>query len=112
MYDEIERILQEEGTQKFGIGQSLFYQMPFFCEPIFYISDWCWEMIDNYHLIKNYNVPLSTNLDSTDVFTYDCVNVIADEINKINSASGGDSGLAKEALESLIVILQDSLERL
>lgn len=33
-------------------------------------------------------------------------------INKINSASGGDSGLAKEALESLIVILQDSLERL
>ena len=95
MYDEIERILEEEGTQKFGVGQSLFYQMPFFCEPIFFISDWCWEMIDNYHLIKNYNVPLSTDLDSTDVFTYDCVNVIADEINKINLHKVKENGNIK-----------------
>lgn len=84
MYEEIERILKEESTQKFGIGQSLFYQMPFFCEPSLYISNWCWEMIDNYHLIKNYNVPLSKSLDSVDVFTFDCMNIIEDEINKIN----------------------------
>ena len=44
---------------------------------------------------------------------FDDINTEANAIiGKIKSAASGDSGLAKEALESLIVALQNSLERL
>lgn len=33
-------------------------------------------------------------------------------INKVRSASGGDNDLAKEVMQSLIVVLQNSLEEL
>ena len=83
VYDEIDRILSEKNIQKFGIGKSLFYQMPFFCEPSLFLPNWCWEMIEDYHLTKAYNIPLSSSLEDANAWICDCFLTIEDEFNKI-----------------------------
>jgi hypothetical protein len=76
-------LLQEKGTRKFGIGQSLFLQMPFFCNPVSFIPDWCWEMIEDYQIIKEYNIPLARDLESANVWQLDCFSIIKNEIHNI-----------------------------
>ena len=81
---EVYRVLDEKGTQKFGIGQSLFYQIPFFCNPSIILSEWCWEMINDYYLVTKYNIPLGEDLDSIIVWRADWFSVIESELNNIN----------------------------
>ena len=81
IYNEIERILAEPGTQKFGIGQSLYYQLPLFCNPSFVIPEWCWTMLEDYHLCTTFHIPMAKDLDSADVWKMDCFNVIENEMN-------------------------------
>ena len=83
IYEEIDRILNEEPTKKFGVGQSLFYQMPFFAEPSDIIPDWCWHMIEDYFIIKKYNVPMAKDLKSVDAWTSDCFILIDEELENI-----------------------------
>ena len=80
---EIDRILEEIGTKKYGIGQSLFYQLPLFCDPFYIIPDWCWGVLDDYQTVKNFNIPLSNNLDDVNMWTLDCFKVIQEELTKI-----------------------------
>ena len=81
--DEIERILAEPGTQKFGVGQSLHYQLPLFCNPEDVIPEWCWEMLDDYQTCKRFNLPPGENLDDVSAWRMDCFNMIENEIQKI-----------------------------
>lgn len=81
--DEIERILAEPGTQKFGVGQSLYYQLPLFCDTEYVIPGWCWDMLDDYQTCKRFNLPLGKNLDDVSAWRTDCFNLIENEIQKI-----------------------------
>ena len=92
LLDEIDRILSEEVTQKFGVGQSLYYQIPFFCEPTVIIPDWCWQMIEDYHLVKSYNIPLAKDLNSSSVWVTDSFLIIEDELNNIKKHKGNLNG--------------------
>ena len=92
VYDEIERILSEDNIQKFGVGKSLYYQLPFFCEPSLYISDWCWQMIEDYHLTKSYNVPMGNNLDDISCWRLDCFLTIEEEMQKIKQEKMSKDG--------------------
>tara|TARA_R100001082_G_scaffold23228_2_gene11276 strand:+ start:5979 stop:6374 length:396 start_codon:yes stop_codon:yes gene_type:complete len=82
--DEIERILFDPATEKHGFGQSFFFQLPLFCNPEEQIPGWCYDMIDDYYIIKEYNIPLAKNIDKANAWVLDCFSVIRDEINKIN----------------------------
>tara|TARA_R100000655_G_C2990210_1_gene193013 strand:+ start:230 stop:430 length:201 start_codon:yes stop_codon:yes gene_type:complete len=66
--------------------------MPFFCEPSEIISDWCWEMIEDYNIVKNYKVPLADNLDSVDMWRLDCFKIIESEVNNINTHKAKENG--------------------
>jgi len=90
--DEIQRILSEKNIHKFGIGKSLFFQMPFFCNPSEYISDWCWAMIEDYHLVKEYNIPLASNLDDLNVFQSDCFLALESELQSIKEYKLKENG--------------------
>jgi len=81
--DEVERILLEPGTQKFGIGQSLYYQLPLFCNPQELIPDWCWEVSDDYQTCKRFNLSPGKNLDDASAWRLDCFNLIENEFQKI-----------------------------
>lgn len=59
--------------------------MPFFCEPLNIIPQWCWDMIEDFYLVKNYNVPLASELNSVDVFTTDCFLIIENELSNIKT---------------------------
>jgi len=66
--------------------------MPFFCDPVFIIKNWCLSMIDDYTVSKTYNIPIAKNLDDTDAFTIDCFKVIEQELYniKIHEANNGE----------------------
>jgi len=82
--DEIQRILSEPNIAKHGIGQSLYFQLPFFCDVEKQIPEWCWQMIDDYYITTEYNIPLAKTLNKANAWVLDCFNVIRDEVNKIN----------------------------
>ncbi|QDP53889.1 MAG: hypothetical protein Unbinned202contig1002_18 [Prokaryotic dsDNA virus sp.] len=83
--NEINNVLNQKGTEKFGIGQTLYYEIPFFTNPYIIISNWCWDMIQDYKLVTNYNVPLGVDLDSISVFKIDCFSIIDQEIKNIKT---------------------------
>tara|TARA_R100000458_G_C8207655_1_gene196173 strand:+ start:519 stop:911 length:393 start_codon:yes stop_codon:yes gene_type:complete len=87
---EIENVLNQKGVKKYGIGQTLYYEMPFFTNPIYHIRQWCWDMIEDYKLSTKFNVPIATDLDSVDVFRADCFNIIEQEIQNINNHKAKD----------------------
>tara|TARA_R110000744_G_C19240613_1_gene549208 strand:+ start:300 stop:698 length:399 start_codon:yes stop_codon:yes gene_type:complete len=90
--EEIQRILSEKNIYKFGIGKSLFFQMPFFCNPTEYISNWCWEMIEDYHLVKEYNIPLASKLDDLNVWQSDCFLALESELQSIKHYKSKQNG--------------------
>jgi len=82
---EIEKVLEQDSVKKFGIGQTLYYEMPFFTNPIHHIKQWCWDMLEDYKIATTFNVPIGSDLDSISAFKIDCLTVIDEEINKINN---------------------------
>ncbi len=80
---EIEKVLNQKGVSKFGIGQTLYYEMPFFCNPINHINKWVWDILEEHKLVTTYNVPMAKDLESISVFRLDCFGVIDQEINNI-----------------------------
>ena len=81
--NEIYNVLNQKGTIKFGTGQTLYYEIPFFTNPETIINDWCWEMIQDYKLVNKYHVPIGLDLDSIPVFRLDCFLIIDQEIENI-----------------------------
>ena len=81
--DEIYRIVNEAKNKGFDIGESLFYQIPFFCDPNFLISNWCIDMITDYFTVKKYNVPLANCLHDVDPYIIDCFSIIDSELKNI-----------------------------
>ncbi len=77
--NEIDRILAEPGTQKFGVGQSLYYQLPLFANPNNVIPEWCWQILEDYHLCKNFNANIG-NLDDISAQRADLFLIIDNEI--------------------------------
>ena len=81
--NEIEILLKQTEGKKYSIGQSLYYQLPFFCDPSKFISDWVLDMITDYFAVKSFNVPLSDNLENINPWVLDCFSIIENEINNI-----------------------------
>lgn len=81
--DEVEMLIEQAIERHYKIGQSLFLQLPFFCNPSNIISDWCWEMITDYFLVKRFNVPLANNLEDANPWKVDCFSIIESEISNI-----------------------------
>jgi len=90
--DEIQRILSEKNIHKFGVGKSLYFQLPFFCNPSDVIPEWCYQMIEDYHLVTTYNIPLATDLDNLNVWRSDCFLAIENELNHIKEYKLKENG--------------------
>jgi hypothetical protein len=84
IFKEVESLLKQRKGKSYGIGQSLYYQLPFFCNPDYIISQWCWDMITDYFSVKKFNIPLSKDLDSLNPWMLDCFSIIENELNNIS----------------------------
>ena len=89
---EVYRIIQESKNKGFDIGQSLYNQIPFFCNPKSIISQWCLDMITDYFTVKKYHVPIATSIDTVNPYIIDCFSIIDDEITKINKYESTKNG--------------------
>tara|TARA_R110002012_G_scaffold82791_3_gene208952 strand:+ start:375 stop:572 length:198 start_codon:yes stop_codon:yes gene_type:complete len=65
--------------------------MPFFSNADALLRPWHIDVINDYFLVKKFNVPLGKDLDSLNAFKTDCFIVIDNELTKIKkyeSANG------------------------
>ncbi len=61
-------------------GQQLFYLLPLFANPIYILNDGYFNLINEYHYVTEYNIPLGNNLDDTDADKLVMFNIIKNEI--------------------------------
>lgn len=80
---EIQTVLNQKSIIKFGIGQTLYYEMPFFCNPKDHIKRWVWDILEDYKLCTTYHIPIGDDFDSTSALRIDCFGIIEQEINKV-----------------------------
>ena len=89
---EIKTLVNLPSTKKYGLGQTMFLNIPFFCNPYFIIKDWHIEMLNDYNISKKFNVPIGNNLDDLNSFQVDCFILIENEMNNIKNYKAKKDG--------------------
>tara|TARA_R100000781_G_scaffold62386_1_gene39622 strand:+ start:1343 stop:1684 length:342 start_codon:yes stop_codon:yes gene_type:complete len=64
----------------YSIGQQLFYLLPLFANPVYIINDEHFNLINEYHYVTDYNIPLGKTLDETDAEKLTMFNIIKNEM--------------------------------
>ena len=90
--EEIEKVINQEGTRKFGVGQTLYYEMPFFTNPKYHIKKWVWDVLEDYRLVTKFNIPLGKDLDNICAIKLDMFGIIEQEINNIKKHKAESDG--------------------
>ena len=77
VYDEIGRI--EKVENKWSLGRNLYFNLSLFCDPQIVVTDECWDLINEYQLVSEYNVPISDSLENAPWHKYKYFNLIKRE---------------------------------
>jgi len=75
-----DELLLIEESDKFSLGQQLFYLVPLFANSDNIITDEDIQMINEYHYVTEYNIPLGTTLDETDAHKLSMFNIVKSEM--------------------------------
>ena len=78
IWEEVERIV-EECTGK-SLGQNLYFQIPFFANPLFFYKSEYDEWIEDVMLMDSFNLPLARSLDEAPAYRMKMYNIIKQEI--------------------------------
>jgi hypothetical protein len=82
IWDEIEKIAEVNYNTSRSIGQDLFHLIPLFTNPNYMVDEWHIEMINEYNLMKNFNISLGV-LDDVSSDRLNCFSIIQNEVNAI-----------------------------
>ncbi len=92
IWEEVEAISELAKTSKTRtIGQLLYDLVPLFASPNFFNSNWMFDIMNEYHWIKNWNISPG-NLDDISAFRLDCWTIIDNEMNKIEEQERKKNG--------------------
>ena len=92
IWEEVEAISELAKTSKTRtIGQLLYDLVPLFASPDFFNSNWMFDIMNEYHWIKNWNISPG-NLDDISAFRLDCWTIIDNEMNKIEEQERKKNG--------------------
>jgi hypothetical protein len=92
IWEEVEAISELAKTSKTRtIGQLLYDLVPLFASPNFFNSNWMFDIMNEYHWIKNWNISPG-NLDDVSAFRLDCWTIIDNEMNKIEEQERKKNG--------------------
>jgi hypothetical protein len=82
IYEEIDRILDEniEKGKAFSTGQSLYYQIPFFCNAKLFAKNKYANILEEYQLIQDYHIPIARSIDEAPVLKLGMFNIIRQEL--------------------------------
>ena len=79
IFDEI-KLISEQADGKRTLGQELFYLVPLFANPQYVIHDDHFALINEYHFIQDYNIPLGESLNKTDAHKLEYFTIIKNEL--------------------------------
>ena len=77
---EIKRIIEEGAEKEFSAGQSLYYSIPFFCNAMLFAKSFYNELLEEYQITQDYNIPLAKTLDEVPVIRSRYFNIIRQEL--------------------------------
>ena len=79
IYDGIAEIVEKhDGTRT--LGQEMWYLLPLFANPKYLLNPENLNLINEYHYVQNYNIPLGKSLDETDAFKLEYFTIIRNEM--------------------------------
>ena len=81
IWEEVERIVEECTGKSFTIGQNLFFQVPFFANPIFFYRPEYDEWIEDVMLMDQFSIPLARSLDEAPAHRMEMYQIIKQELN-------------------------------
>ncbi len=80
IWDECDRIVAEDKHNKFSIGQNLYYNLNFFCNPKFFYDREIEQYIEEFFVSTKFKIPLANNLYEVDAKTIDIFRLISEEL--------------------------------
>tara|TARA_R110002110_G_C12874248_1_gene661990 strand:- start:37 stop:354 length:318 start_codon:yes stop_codon:yes gene_type:complete len=87
IWDECRRIVAEDEHNKFSLGQNLYYNLNFFCNPKFFMDREIEGYVEDYFVSTKFNLPLSQTLHEADAKTIDIFRLISEEISACEKRS-------------------------
>ena len=79
IYSEVEEISNASDGKR-TIGQEMWFLVPLFANPQYLIRDEFYNLINEYHYIQDYNIPLGRTLDETDANKLEYFTIIRNEM--------------------------------
>ncbi len=79
IYEEVLEISNASDGKR-TIGQELWYLIPLFANPQYLLNDESFNLINEYHYVMDYNIPLGTTLDETDAHKLEYFTIIKNEM--------------------------------
>tara|TARA_R100000234_G_C4967485_1_gene164640 strand:+ start:302 stop:706 length:405 start_codon:yes stop_codon:yes gene_type:complete len=80
---EIDRMFDKFTDSKFSIGRNLYFMLPLFCDPKILYEDWIKEIVKQYNIVNNLNIPIARSLEEADSYIVDNFLIINNELNSI-----------------------------
>ena len=81
IWNECDRLVLEDKHNKFSLGQNLYYNLNFFCNPKFFYDKDVEGYIEDYFVSTKFNLPLANNLYEADARTVDIFRLISEELS-------------------------------
>ena len=91
IWNELDRICAEDEDNKFTPGQQMFYNCPFFVNPLFFRDFELERIINEYYYCTKLNVPPGRDLDSTSAFRLQCFAIVHTEMMAIENKKYQDA---------------------
>ena len=79
IYEEVLEISNASDGKR-TIGQELWYLIPLFANPQYLLNDESFNLINEYHYIIDYHIPLGRTLDETDAHKLEYFTIIKNEM--------------------------------
>lgn len=89
---EIMDLVESFKKNKFTLGRNLYFHIPLFANPEWFIKEEYSEIIKEYNYTKNYGLPIANNLEEADSYKLDCFDIIHSEINAMREYLGEKNG--------------------
>tara|TARA_Y100001938_G_C8015452_1_gene392315 strand:- start:578 stop:961 length:384 start_codon:yes stop_codon:yes gene_type:complete len=82
LWNEIDRILDEDKERKFSFGQQCYYNLIHCANPAYFLTDEVILTLEEYMTMKRFNIPFASNIDDAPYHRLVIFSAIDDEYNK------------------------------
>ncbi len=90
--EEVIALSETFADSKFTLGRNLYFHIPLFADPTWFVNEEYVRLMKEYNYMKNYNIPMAKSLDDADSYKLDCFDLINSELNAIQQYIGEKNG--------------------